>query len=396
MLAKKLKHITPSYTLGISTKVKELRASGENIINLSIGEPDFFTPEAAKDWAKKAMEDNKTKYDSVSGIKELKTAIVEKLKSQNNLSYEADEIVVSSGAKHSITNALMALLDPEDEVLIPKPYWVSYPEMVKLTGGVPVFVDTQKIFNYKATVEDLEKGLSKKTKALFLTNPSNPSGAVYSGEELLALGNWCVEKDIWILSDEIYERITFDQPFVSIASLSEAIKAKTVTIGGMSKSAAMTGWRIGYTGSDGRLAKAMSTIQGHLVSHPSTISQWAAYGALAFCQKETDAMVATYKDRRDAAVDALEETKDIFLVKPEGAFYLFIDLSAYASYFPEAESFSVAFCDRLLRERKIAVVPGIAFGMDDFIRIAYACDTEELLRGIKGIQDFLKELKGNQ
>lgn len=392
MLAKKLSDITPSYTLGISTKVKALQEAGEAIINLSIGEPDFLTPEKAKDWARKAMEENKTKYDAVSGVKEFKNAIIEKFRDQNGIDYAPEEIVVSSGAKHSITNTLMALLDPGDEVLIPKPYWVSYPEMVKLTGGVPVFVDTGKASNYKVTPQDLEKVLSSRTKLLFLTNPSNPSGAVYTREELLAVGDWCVANDVWILADEIYERITFDRPFVSIASLSEALKDKTITVNGMSKSAAMTGWRIGYTGSNPVLAKAMSTIQGHLVSHPSTISQWAAYGAMAFCQKETEEMTATYKRRRDAALECLSDAPDISLVEPEGAFYLFIDLAAYADRFPEAESFSVAFCDRLLSEKKIAVVPGIAFGMDSFIRIAYACDTSELLKGLEGLKAFLKEL----
>lgn len=393
MLAKKLKFITPSYTLGIASKVKILRESGEKIINLSIGEPDFYTPEIAKDWAKKAMDGNKTKYDSVSGLKELKQAIIEKFENQNDLYYTESEIVVSSGAKHSITNSLIATLDPGDEVMIPKPYWVSYPEMVKLTGGVPVFVDTQKDNNYKVAPKDLEKALTSKSKMLFITNPSNPSGAVYTRDELLAIGTWCVENNIWIMADEIYERITFDRPFVSIASLSESIKKLTITVNGMSKSAAMTGWRIGYTGSTEELAKAMSAIQGHLVSHPATISQWAAYGAMAFCQSETDKMVETYKTRRDIAVKLLEDAKDIFLVKPEGAFYLFIDLSAYKSFFPEAESFSVAFCDKLLTEKKIAIVPGMAFGMDDFVRIAYACDEKELVAGLEGIKDFLSELK---
>ncbi len=393
MLSKKLNFITPSYTLGIASKVKILRESGEKIINLSVGEPDFYTPETAKEWAKKAMDGNKTKYDAVSGLKEFKKAIIEKFENQNDLSYTESEIVVSSGAKHSITNSLIAILDPGDEVLIPKPYWVSYPEMVKLTGGVPVFVDTQKNNNYKVSPKDLEKAFTLKSKMLFLTNPSNPSGAVYTRDELLEIGAWCVKNNIWILADEIYERITFDRPFVSIASLSEAIKELTITVNGMSKSAAMTGWRIGYTGSSEELAKAMSAIQGHLVSHPATISQWAAYGAMAFCQDETEKMVETYKSRRDVAVKLLENEKDISLVKPEGAFYLFIDLSAYKSFFPDSESFSVDFCDKLLSEKKIAVVPGMAFGMDNFVRLAYACDTEELVAGLEGIKSFLSELE---
>jgi len=393
MLANKLKFITPSYTLGIASKVKALRESGEKIINLSVGEPDFYTPETAKNWAKKALDGNKTKYDAVSGLAELKKAIVEKFKSQNGMSYSENEVVISSGAKHSITNALIAILNPGDEVMIPKPYWVSYPEMVKLTGGVPVFVDTKKDSNYKVTSADLEKSLTAKSRILFLTNPSNPSGAVYRREELMDIGNWCVKNGVLIIADEIYERITFDRPFVSIASLSDEIKEMTITVNGMSKSAAMTGWRIGYTASTEEIAKAMSTIQGHLVSHPATVSQWAAYGAMAFCQAETDKMVETYKQRRDAAVKILKDIEDIFLVKPEGAFYLFIDLSAYKSFFPEGESFSVAFCEKLLSEKKIAVVPGKAFGMDDFIRIAYACDTEELAAGLEGIKAFLSELK---
>lgn len=392
MLSSKLKNITPSYTIGISTKVKELKNQGQDIINLSIGEPDFFTPTAAKNSAIEAIHMNKTKYDAASGLLDLRTAIQSKLQAENNVSYELDEIIVSSGAKHAITNTLIALLDYEDEVIIPKPFWVSYPEMIKLAGGKPVFVDTQRENNFKVTPQDIQNALTSKTKMIFITNPSNPTGAVYSKEELKGIVDVCLKNNIYILADEIYEKICYVDSFVSIASLSEEAKNITITINGLSKSVAMTGWRIGYSASNKLLAKAISTVQGHLVSHPSTISQWAGVSALTSCQKEMMKMVNTYKSRRDLAVENLKKIKDIDFIYPEGAFYLFIDISNLKNRLKWDNSFSVAFSDILLSQAKVAAVPGIAFGMDDFIRISYACDTKELLEGITRIKSFIETL----
>ena len=391
MLSKKLASVTPSVTIGISTKVNELKKQGVQIVNLSIGEPDFFTPEKAKNAGIKAIQENKTKYDAAAGVKELRDAIVEKLKTENNVSYTADEIVVSSGAKHCITNALIALLDSGDEVLIPKPYWVSYPEIVKLLDGVPVFVETQKSNDFKVTVADLEKVITDRTKVIFITNPSNPSGAVYTKEELEPVVNFLIEKGIYIIADEIYERICYNGAFVSIASLSEKAKEMTVTINGLAKSASMTGWRIGYTATNLTLAKAIGSIQGHLVSHPSTISQYAAIEAVRSCQEEVEMMVAAYRSRKDAALELFKAIPGVDLVRPDGAFYLFVDMSVLKDKIEWTDSFSLKICDILLDEYKLAIVPGAAFGLDDYIRLSIAADMKDIEYGINSIKQLVEK-----
>ncbi|SKC93072.1 pyridoxal phosphate-dependent aminotransferase [Maledivibacter halophilus] len=392
MLSKKLDHVTPSYTIEISTKVSELKSQGIDIINLSIGEPDFFTPEQAKLKGIEAIHQNKTKYDSSAGLKELRKAIQYKLKEENGVNYEFDEIVVSSGAKHSITNTLIALLNPGDEVIIPKPFWVSYSEMVKMLGGVPIFVETNKNNNFKITAEELKNSISEKTKLLLINNPSNPTGAIYTENELRSIVNVCLNNNVYILADEIYEKICYTNKFTSIASLSEEAKNITVTINGLSKSAAMTGWRIGYSACPKKIAKAISTIQGHLVSHPSTISQWAAYGALNLCSDEMRNMVNIYKARRDKAISLLSKISEISFINPQGAFYIFIDISSLKDKINYKESYSVEFCKRFLEEYKVAIVPGIAFGIDDYIRIVYCADMKEVEEGIKRLEKFIKNL----
>lgn len=393
MLSKKLSTVTPSVTIGISTKVNELKKQGFQIVNLSIGEPDFFTPENAKAAGIKAIEDNKTKYDAAAGVKELRDVIVEKLKTENNVSYTAEEIVVSSGAKHCISNALIALLDAGDEVLIPKPYWVSYPEIVKLLGGVPVFVETQKQNDFKVTVEDLEKVITDKTKVIFITNPSNPSGAVYTKDELEPVVNFLIEKGIYIIADEIYERICYNGAFVSIASLSEKAKEMTVTINGLAKSASMTGWRIGYTATNLELAKAIGSIQGHLVSHPCTIAQYAAIEAIRSCQPDMEKMVAAYRSRKDRAIELFNEIEGLSLVRPDGAFYLFVDMSILKDKIEWTESFSVKICDILLEEYKLAIVPGAAFGLDDYVRLSIAADIKDIESGILSMKTLVEKYK---
>jgi aspartate aminotransferase len=392
MLSKKAQSMTPSVTLGISTKVKEMKAEGIEVTNLSIGEPDFYTPKNAKNAAEVAINNNKTKYDAAPGLLELRKAISKKLMVENNLMYNADEIVVSSGAKHAITNALIALVDPGQEVIIPKPYWVSYPEMVKLTGGVPVFVETQKSNNFKLTKEELEGAITDQTKVLFITNPSNPTGAVYTKEELEPIVELCIEKNIFILADEIYEKICYLDEFASIASFSDAAKEITITVNGFSKSAAMTGWRLGYTATNKTLAKAISGIQGHLVSHPCTIAQWAALEALNSCEQDMQKMVTAYKSRRDEAAELIKEIPGLSLIQPDGAFYLFVDMSSVKEKLNFTDSFSLEVCARLLEDHKLAVVPGIAFGNDDFIRISYAADINEIKTGIEKIKAFVTGL----
>lgn len=392
MLSKKLDHITPSYTIEISTKVSELRSQGIDIINLSIGEPDFFTPEQAKDRGVEAIRNNKTKYDAAAGLKDLRMAICDKLKEENNICYELDEIVVSSGAKHSITNTLMAILDSGDEVIIPKPFWVSYSEMVKMVGGVPVYIETRKDNDFKLTSDELKDAISPKTKLLLINNPSNPTGAIYTKDELTSIVNVALDNNIFILSDEIYERIRYTDKFTSIAALSDEAKEITITINGLSKSAAMTGWRVGYSASSKRIAKAISTIQGHLVSHPSTISQWAAYGALTSCADDMAKMVDIYTKRRDKAVSLLSSINGLSFINPKGAFYIFLDISSFKDNFNYKGSYSVEFCKRFLEDYNVAIVPGIAFGIDDYVRIVYCADINDVEEGIGRLKKFINSL----
>lgn len=392
MLSNRLGNITPSYTIGISTKVAELNAKGKNIIDLSIGEPDFYIPEKAKQYGIDSLNDNLTKYNMVPGLKILREEICKKLSIENNCSFSIDEIVVSSGAKHSITNTLLALTNPGDEILVPKPYWVSYPEMIKLVNAVPVFIDTDKANDFKLTRDVLEKYITPKTKMLFLNNPSNPTGAIYTKEELIDIANVCLENNIYILADEIYERIHYNDNFTSISSLGDDIKNISIIVNGFSKSAAMTGLRIGYTASSKEVAKAISTIQGHLVSHPSLTAQYIAYGALKECSKDIDDMVNTYKHRRDLVIDKLDKINNLGYVTPDGAFYIFIDLSLYKNKLDFEDSFSIEFCNQLLDKYEVAAVPGIAFGLDDYIRISYACSEEKFLTGIDRLNEFLTSL----
>lgn len=392
MLSKKLSQVTPSFTIGISTKVKELSKQGIDITNLSIGEPDFFTPENVKNAAIDAINNNFTKYDAASGLLELRQAICHKLKVDNELDYEANQIVVSSGAKHAITNTLMVLLDPGDEVIIPSPYWVSYPEMVKLTGGVPIFVETKKDFSFKLTVDQLLNSITDKTKAIFITNPSNPTGAFYNKEELVKLVDVCIDHDIYIIADEIYEKILFDETFTSIASLSPEAYDKTIVINGLSKAASMTGWRIGYTASNKEIAKAISSVQGHLVSHPSTISQWAALEAVKNGESATHEMVSVYRQRRDLIESIFNEIPKLDIIKPQGAFYIFIDISALKKSFANNDSLSLKVCDDLLVDYQVAFVPGIAFGNDNFIRMSYATSNENIITGLNKLKNYVNSL----
>ncbi|MBI9013388.1 MAG: pyridoxal phosphate-dependent aminotransferase [Clostridiales bacterium] len=393
MLANRTSIISPSVTIGISTKVKELKRQGIDVTSLSIGEPDFFTPENAKLAAIEAIKANKTKYDAASGLFELKQAIVSKLKRDNNVDYDLDEIVVSSGAKHSISNTLLAIMNPGDEIIIPKPYWTSYPEMVKLLNGVPIFANTQAENSFKLQEDELTALISEKTKAIFITNPSNPTGAVYTKDELEPIVKVCIENQIYIIADEIYEKIIFGSEFTSISSLSDEAKNITITINGLSKSSSMTGWRLGYTASSKKLAQAMSAIQGHLVSHPSTISQWAAVEAINNCEADTQHMVKTYYQRRNEVIKIFKDIEDLSIIRPDGAFYTFINVSKLRPYLGDVDSLSVEISNILLDKYRLAVVPGLAFGLDDYIRITYAADMDTVETGINKIVQFIEDIK---
>lgn len=392
MLSSRLNNITPSYTIGISSKVRDLKASGKNIIDLSIGEPDLPVPNAAIQHGINSLNENLTNYDLVPGLKILRDELSKKLNLENDCDYAPEEIIVSSGAKNAITNTLLAILNPGDDVLVPKPYWVSYPEMIKLVNANPVFIETNKENEFKLTKDILEKSITPKTRMLFLNNPSNPTGAVYSKEELLEIADVCIKNNIYILADEIYERICYKDKFVSIASLSNDIKNITITINGFSKSFAMTGLRIGYSASNKEIAKAISAIQGHLVSHPSLTSQYIAYGALKDCSDSISDMVDIYRSRRNKVVDILNQCNKLNYVTPDGAFYTFIDLSMVKNNLNYTDSFSIEFCNKLLDEYEVAAVPGIAFGMDDYIRISYACSESSFTEGLKRIIKLAESL----
>lgn len=391
MLSNRLKNITPSVTVAISSKVKEMKANGIDVISLSIGEPDFNVPEKAKEYGKKSLDENKTKYDFVAGIKELREEICKKLSRENNVDYTIDQIVLSSGAKNSLTNVLLATTDPGDEVLLPLPYWVSYSEIVKVTNAIPVEVKTKKENSFKLTKDELLAAITDKTKLIIMTNPSNPTGAVYTKDELLDIANVCVEKGIYILADEIYEKIRFDDTFVSLASLSEDIKDITITVNGFAKSAAMTGVRLGYTASNSEIAKAMTSIQSHTISHPSLTAQYIGLGALLECEEDMQYMADTYKKRCKIITNRLDKVKHISYIKPSGAFYIFVDLSKVKEKYDYKDSFSVEFCQNFLDEEKVAIVPGKAFGIDEYIRISYACNEKDFLEGVDRLERYINK-----
>ena len=391
MISEKAKNISPSITLEIGGKVKAMIASGEKITNLTLGEPDFFTPEKAKQAGISAIENNITKYDIASGNAELKKAICEKLEKENKVKYNPSQIVVSNGAKHALTNAAFAVLNQGDEVLIPKPCWVSYPEIIKLAGGVPVFVDTKKENSFKPTIEDVEKYITEKTKMVIITNPNNPTGAVFTKDELTTLCEYFIQKGIVILADEIYETINFDFEFASIASLSKQVYDNTILVNGFSKSASMTGWRMGYSASSEELAKAIGSIQSHMTAHPSTISQQAAIVALRDCKEDVKNMKETYKERRDYIIDFFEKWGKLGIIYPQGAFYVFIDISSLKSKLT-GESLSLQFCNEILEKEKLALVPGIGFYEDNFVRLSYASSMSTIQDGLNKIKHYVENL----
>lgn len=392
MLSKRLEVISPSCTIGISSKVKEMKESGLEVISLSIGEPDFNVPKKAIQCGIDSLNNNNTKYDLVPGLPILREEICKKLLEENNCNYSIDEIVLSSGAKNAITNTLLAVTNPGDEILIPKPYWVSYSEMTKLVNAIPVPIETSKNNQFKLTADLLLNSITDKTKLLLLNNPSNPTGAVYSKEELLEIVNVCLDKNIYILADEIYEKICYHENFVSVASLGDDVKNITITINGFAKSCAMTGLRLGYTASNKEIAKGISSIQGHLISHPSLTSQYIGYGALKYCKEDIENMVSIYKKRRNLITSRLDSMEYIDYVYPNGAFYVFIDLSKVKEKFNYNKSFSVEFCDEFLSKYKVAIVPGEAFGNDEYVRISYACKDSDFLEGLNRLENFIDQI----
>ncbi|MDO8488665.1 MAG: pyridoxal phosphate-dependent aminotransferase [Candidatus Omnitrophota bacterium] len=385
-LAERLKKINPSSTLAITSKAKKLKSEGKDIVSFAAGEPDFDTPNFVKDAAISAINSGFTKYTPTTGIPELKKLICQKFKKDNSLEYAPDQIIVSNGAKHSIFNALMVLLNRGEEVLIPLPYWVSYPEMVNLCEATVRFIKTTSTNNFKISAADLSRHITAKTKILILNSPSNPTGSVYDRQELEAIAKICVAKNIFVISDEIYEKITFDGlKHNSIGSLNKDIYDLTITVNGLSKSHSMTGWRIGYLGAPSDVACAISNLQDHSTSNPNSIAQKAAVAALSAPEDFTRKLCFEFVKRRDYLATRLQGIKKLSFTMPHGAFYMFCDIS-------KTGLDSLTFAKRLLEEEYVSVIPGCSFGMDDHIRISFATSIEELQKGMDRIESWLKKI----
>ncbi|WP_058485409.1 pyridoxal phosphate-dependent aminotransferase [Defluviitalea phaphyphila] len=395
-LSNKVSAITPSSTLAITAKAKQMKADGVDVVGFGAGEPDFDTPIHIKQAAIKAIEEGFTKYTPASGIIELKKAICDKLKKDNGLEYEINQIVISNGAKHSLTNAFMAILNPGDEVIIPAPFWLSYSQMVKLADGIPVIVYANKENNFKITVEDLEKVITDKTKAIIINTPNNPTGVVYNEKELKEIADFVVKHDIYVISDEIYEKLIYDGiKHVSIASFNEEIYKRTIIINGVSKSYSMTGWRIGYLAAPSDIAKIISNMQSHATSNPNSIAQKATIAALTGPQDCVEAMRKEFEKRRNYMIDRLTQIPNISFIKPQGAFYIVIDLSNILGKTFKGKVINNAneFGAILLEEENVAVVPCTDFGYSNCIRLSYAIDKESIQKGLDRIENFINKLK---
>lgn len=392
VLSRKALSVSPSSTLAIDSKAKKMKSEGRDIIAFGTGEPDFDTPQHIKEAAVNAINQGFTKYTPAAGIPELRKAICEKLRKENNLEYSPEDIVVSNGAKHALINAFQAICNPGDEVIIPAPYWVSYPEMVRLCDGVPVILDTHEEDNFKLRIQDIEKMITPKTKALILNSPSNPTGMVYDGEELKEIARICIKNNIFIISDEVYERFIYDgSKHVSIASIGEDIKNITITINGLSKTYAMTGWRIGYSACDTKIAKIISNVQSHAASNPNSIAQKAALAAIEGTQEPVHIMVEEFKKRRDYMVDKINSIPGLSCLKPQGAFYVMINISNILGSRINGHMVenSDRFSELLLENAGVAVVPGSGFGADSFVRLSYATSMENIVNGIDRIEKFV-------
>jgi aspartate aminotransferase len=393
MLNSRAKNLSPSSTMAIDGSAKKLIAAGVDIVNLSVGEPDFDTPESAKAGGRAAIDGGFTKYTAAAGIMELREAIAQKLRRDNNLEYSPDEIVVSNGAKHALFNAFMVTLEPGDEVIIAAPYWVSYPEMVKIAGGTPVIVNTDAATGFELTAQAIEAALSPKTKVISLNNPTNPTGVVYSRTKLEAIAQLAVRRNLAIISDEIYERLVYDgKEMVSVAALGPNVRERTITVNGFSKSFAMTGWRLGYTASPKSSAKAMTELQSHSTSGPSSITQKAALAGLRGDRNFLETMRAEFDRRRQYVIERLRSIPAFNLeVVPSGAFYVFPNVRQLfgQTICGRVIATSDDLCLALLEEARVAIVPGTGFGSPDHVRISYATSMEKLREGLDRIEKLL-------
>lgn len=382
LIAERISQLAPSMTLSITAQAKKMIAEGIDICSFGAGEPDFDTPDFIKDAVKVALDEGKTKYTPSSGLPELRKAIAEKLLLENNVEVDPKQVIVSCGAKHSIFNAIMAVCDPGDEVIIPAPYWTSYPEMVRMVGAVPVFVQTQFENGWKMTAEEFENAMSPKTKMLILNSPNNPTGSVYSREELTAIGEIAGYEDIIILSDEIYEKLVYNEKeHVSIASLSDELKDLTITVNGLSKAYSMTGWRLGYLAAPEPIAEAIDTIQSHTTSNPTSFAQYGAIAALKADQQFVQDMVEEFDLRRNYMLNRLGKISNVRVMEPEGAFYFLVDTEPM-----QIKSLNLA--EKLLSRYQVAVIPGVAFGQEYSVRFSYATSMDIIKNGLDRFEEF--------
>ncbi len=391
-ISEKAKAISPSPTLALDAKFKQMKKDGIPVVGFGAGEPDFNTPDNIKAAAVKAIENNITKYTPASGTIELKSAICDKFKKDHGLDYGIENIVVSNGGKHSLTNIFMAICEEGDEVIIPAPYWVSYPEMVKMAGGVPKYLNTTEENDFKFSPEELEACITDKTRALVLNTPSNPTGMVYTEEALKAIADIAVKHNIYVVMDEIYEKLVYEGTHRNIATFGEDIKNLTITVNGMAKAYAMTGWRIGFTASNADVAKAMSNIQSHATSNPNSIAQAASVEALLGDQSSVSAMREEYIKRRDYMVERINSIDGISCRKPNGAFYIFMNVKELLGVEHYGKVFNSAseLCDDILERALVALVPSEGFGIDGYVRLSYATSMETIKEGLDRIEKYIK------
>ena len=390
-LSKKAMNMEPSMTLALTAKAGELKAQGVDVISFGVGEPDFNTPQNIIDAAILAMNQGKTKYTAVSGITELKESIVKKFYNDNGLKYKSENIIVSTGGKQCLFNVFAAILNVGDEVLIPKPYWVSYPELVKLNDGIPVFVETNKEDDFKINFKNLEKSITNKTKAIVVNSPNNPTGSIYSKKELMEIADFAKKYDLYIISDEMYEKLTYgDNKHISIASLNEDAFNRTIVVNGLSKAYAMTGWRVGYAAGKKEIIKLMNNIQSHTTSNVNSIAQYASLEALTGQQEEMKIMQNEFDRRRKVMMKLLDDISDVSYIEPKGAFYILVNIEKILKKFKI--SGSSEFCEKLLDRENVVAIPGIAFGEDNYIRLSYATSMDSIETGLNRISNFIKNL----
>lgn len=393
--SKKAQEIAPSLTLSITAKAKRMKAQGLDVIGFGVGEPDFNTPNNIENAAINAIRQGLTKYTAASGIDELKRAISNKLKRDNDINYEISQIIISTGAKQCLANIFAAVLNPGDEVIVPMPYWVSYPELIKLSDGIPVFPKTQKCNSFKYTIEELEKITTSNTKAIIINSPNNPTGAIYSKLELTAIADFAKEHDLLIISDEIYEKLIYgNERHISIASLSKDAYNRTIIINGVSKSYAMTGWRIGYAAGNQELIKLMSNIQSHTTSNPNSIAQYASVEALEGDQSSLNMMIEEFSKRRDFMVEKIKSIESLSCIEPEGAFYVMVNIGEVLNKRINGEVItdSLNFSRLLLEVENVAVIPGAAFGLDNYVRLSYATSMINIKEGLNRIERFINKI----